>query len=343
MPDFILSNSAIACYKGLFQKTLGCVLAVALWGTPVSCLAARNPEQQGKQQETTAFIGQSGLNVKETLIVDGRVRKTIVHLPPGYRQNVERPLVIVLHGAKLTAKIAQLVTEFDKISNENNFIVAYPNALHHQWNDGRGKGYTPSYGIDDVKFISQLIDYLIWKYQVNPKKVYIAGFSSGGMLSQKLGMERADKIAAIAEVSSSLPLSQLALNRKPSKPLPVLMINGTRDPAFPWEGGNTRIVGIKVGPVAPIMDSVQFWLDANGGLTSPPDFHQVLSSKKGGGAVDVTYYPTASNTCVILYKIYGGGHTWPGSEVPLRYIPLLGRQSRDLKASELIWEFFKGY
>lgn len=285
----------------------------------------------------------SGINIKETLIVDGRVRKTIVHLPPGYSYNEERPAIIVLHGAKLTAKIAQLVTEFDKLANSDNFIVAYPNAMHRQWNDGRGKDYTPSYGIDDIKFISRLIDDLVWKYRANPQKVYIAGFSSGGMLSQKLGMEITDKIAAIAVVSSSLPLAQLELDPKPSKPLPVLMINGTRDRAFPWEGGNTRIVGIKVGPVAPIMDSVKFWLEANGGLTAPPDFHQLFRSKKRGGAVDVTNYPTQSGTCVMLYKIHGGGHTWPGSEVPLRYIPFLGRQSKDLKASELIWEFFRNY
>jgi polyhydroxybutyrate depolymerase len=252
-------------------------------------------------------------------------------------------LVIVLHGARLSAKIAELVTEFDKLSNEKHFIVVYPNAIYRQWNDGRRKEDNPSYGIDDVKFISQLIDYLIWKYHINPKRVYVAGYSSGGMLSQKLGMEVTDKIAAIAEVASSLPLSQIALNIKPTKPLPVLMINGTNDPAFPWGGGTTSIIGIKVGPVAPVMESAQYWIDANGGLTVEPRIQRLIGDKKGKTTVDMTHFSTKSNAPVILYKINGGGHTWPGSEVPLRSIPFLGRQSKELNGSELIWEFFKGY
>ncbi|WP_373532563.1 PHB depolymerase family esterase [Vampirovibrio sp.] len=290
---------------------------------------------------TGEFNTKDGLTINETLLVDSLIRKTIVHLPKHYEAHQKRPLVIVLHGAKLSGWIAQAVTGFDKLANEEHFIVAYPDALHQQWNDGRRAGDTPSYGIDDVHFISTLIDYMAWKYNIDPDQVYVAGYSSGGMLAQKLGLELTHKISAIAEVSASLPINQLQKNKKPSRPISLLMINGTADRAFPWDGGSTRIIRISVGEVAPIMTTFDYWVEANGGPSELPQRKDALQKKVGGTKVSLRNTRTQNGKCVMLYQIHGGGHTWPGSEVPLRYIPFLGRQSRNLNASELIWEFFK--
>lgn len=288
------------------------------------------------------FDTKAGLTINETLLVEGLTRRTIVHLPKQFEAHTKRPLVIVLHGAKLSGWIAQAVTGFDKLANEENFIVTYPDAIHRQWDDGRPEGFTPAYGINDVKFIATLIDYLVWKYNVDPEKVYVTGYSSGGMLTQKLGLELTDKIAAIAEVASSLPMAQLQKNEKPSRPISLLMINGSADKAFPWNGGNTKIVRIRVGEVAPVMTTYQYWVEANGGADNDTRQRaESLQKYKGGTKVEFLNTRTENGTCVMLYKINGGGHTWPGSEVPLRYIPFLGRQSKQMNASELIWEFFK--
>lgn len=293
--------------------------------------------------ESCKFNNLTGIAIEETLIVDGLVRKAIVHLPAGYQQKDSLPMVMVFHGARLSGRIAEEVTGFNKLSNTENFIVVYPDAVHRQWNDGRNEGDTPSYGVDDAKFVSKFMDYMIYKYNINAKRVYFTGYSSGGMLIQKLAMEMAERIAAIAPVASSIPEPQLALQKTPSMPVPVLMINGTKDQAFPWEGGDTTILGVKVGRVSSVIDSLNYWLKANGGTDVPPDFHSCQNKKKDGTSVDVSYFPTKNHACVLLYKVNGGGHTWPGSSVPLRYIPFLGRQSNDLSASELIWEFFKHY
>lgn len=284
---------------------------------------------------------ENGLTISETLIVGKHIRRSLVHLPKDYKSNKGLPLVIILHGARLSGWIAQSVTGFDRMANEEGFVVAYPDALNKQWDDGRQEGVTPSFGVNDVKFISVLIDYLVMKYQVNPEKVYVAGYSSGGMLAQKLGMELTDKVAAVAEVAASLPTSQLKANKKPSKPISILMINGTADAAFPWEGGTTSILRINVGEVAPIMDMFQYWVNANEGPGAIPNQSDTQLNKKNGTTVDVFNTRTENGRCVMLYKIKGGGHTWPGSEVALRYIPFLGRESKELKASELIWQFFK--
>ncbi|MBY0405822.1 MAG: hypothetical protein K2X66_18105, partial [Cyanobacteria bacterium] len=142
-------------------------------------------------------------------------------------------------------------------------------------------------------------------------------------------------------VASSLPRPLYNLNQKPSRPMPVLMINGTQDIAFPWEGGHTSIIGIKVGDVLPITDTLNYWLTVNGGASHQPDINTCKNEKNDGTKVEVSYFPTNQHACVIFYKVIGGGHTWPGGNIPLRYIPFLGKESQNLSASELIWEFFK--
>ncbi len=307
------------------------------------------PTEESSQRKTVKVPKPSiidsteGLTIHETLIVNGLVRKALVHLPNHYNPDEKRPLLIVLHGARLSGWIAEAVTGFDKIANQEDFIVAYPDAVHQQWDDGRSPADNPSSGIDDVAFMARLIDTIDWKYHIETNEVYVAGYSSGGMLAQKVGMELSGKVSAIAEVASSLPIPQLALRKTPTRPLSVLMINGTQDRAFPMAGGTTQIIKVKVGPVAPIMTTYQYWIEANGGIGSASPREDALQKIKHGTIVNLLNTRTRNGSCVMLYAINGGGHTWPGSEVPLRYIPLLGRQSRDLNASELIWEFFKYY
>jgi len=300
-----------------------------------------NQNQTAPVPKSNAIETKNGLTINETLLSNGMVRKALVHLPSHYTLEDKRALVIVLHGALLSGWIAQAATGFDKIANEENFIVAYPDALHQQWNDGRSAADTPSYGVDDVEFISQLMDYIDWKYHIKKDEIYVVGFSSGGMLAQKIGLEKTEKVAAIAEVAASLPMPQMALQEKPSRPLSVLMINGTKDQAFPWAGGITQIVRVRVGAVAPILTTYQYWINANGGPGPIPPRQEALQKDKTGTSVNLLNTRAANGSCIMLYRINGGGHTWPGSEVPLPYIPFLGRQTRDLNASELIWEFFK--
>lgn len=302
----------------------------------------KKSEEAALELSSGKFNTQYGLTINETLLVESLIRKSIVHLPRQYNAEQQHPLVIVLHGAKLSGWIAQAATGFDRIANDENFIVAYPDAIHKQWDDGRPEGFTPSYGVNDVKFISTLIDYLVWKYQVDPEKVYVAGYSSGGMLTQRLGLELTHKITAIATVASSLPMAQYRKNEQPSRPLSLLMINGSADRAFPWNGGNTQIIRIRVGEVAPVLATYNYWINANGGADDDIEQKEESLRKQGSGTqVEFINTRTENGSCIMLYKINGGGHTWPGSEVPLRYIPLLGRQSRQMNASELIWEFFK--
>lgn len=235
--------------------------------------------------------------------------------------------------------------EFDMLADRDDCLVAYPDGIDKQWNDGRTqKQHRTSEGheqIDDIGFLSALIDSLLRTWGGDPRRVYAAGMSNGAMMTYRLGCELSQKLAAIAPVDGGIP-QELAAACAPVKPLSVLAINNVDDPLVHWEGGNvTGPFGRKkLGKVLSPQQSVAFWvtrdkcpvapiitqepdLDPNDGTHVRREFH-------GGGQ---------EGTEVILFAVEGGGHTWPGG---LQYLPafIVGKTSRDMDACQVIWNFF---
>lgn len=64
---------------------------------------------------------------------------------------------------------------FNVLADEEGFVVVYPDAVDNQWNDGRSKEEADhrahEENIDDVGFISALIDQLIKEENVDPQRV----------------------------------------------------------------------------------------------------------------------------------------------------------------------------
>src|SRR6185369_11336984 len=93
----------------------------------------------------------------------------------------------------------------DAKADAENFIIVYPDGLTNPvattvrtWNAGKCCGQNASTrNIDDVGFISGLIDQLKTKYRVDAKKVYATGHSNGAMLCYRLASELSTKLAAV--------------------------------------------------------------------------------------------------------------------------------------------------
>jgi polyhydroxybutyrate depolymerase len=289
---------------------------------------------------------------KLEMMKSGRyLRRFSVHLPPAAFPNKEQtsallPLIIVLHGAKGSYKNPQGFTSFDKVADREGFITVYPDAVYRQWNDGRKKGDTPAFKVDDVAFLSELMTYMAKTYHADPERTFLVGFSSGGMMSQRFAMEHPEKVAAIVAVASGLPKPQYDKQLKPNLPMPVMMINGTADPAFPWAGAEHVVfAGIKVGTVMPVETTLTYWIDVNGGMKETPYIAPLPEVVMDGTHVERITHNTTAGVQVVLYKITGGGHSWPGAKYPVTYVPklLLGKTSQQFDACEAIWEFLKPY
>lgn len=277
-----------------------------------------------------------------SLISAGLQRTYTVHLPAAYTKSLSWPLVIILHGGGGEGKQMDALTGFNAEADVAGFIAVYPDAVEHNWNDGRGNPgiRSQALGIDDVSFISSLIDRLENDLNINKKMIYVTGISNGAMMSHRLGSELSAKIAAIAPVAGNVP-EKMKPDWSPVRPLSVLIINGTDDPLVPFNGGEVTFFSLKRGRVVSVSETVKFWV-ANSGCAAVPGVYQLPDiDREDGTTTTVESYNICSEGVeIILYTVKGGGHTWPGG---LQYLneSLIGRTSRDFKATATIWQFFK--
>jgi polyhydroxybutyrate depolymerase len=272
---------------------------------------------------------------------DGLERTFLVHVPPTSSTTKPMPLLIVLHGGGGTGQgmVSLTFGGLNTLADNEKFIVVYPDGIANQWNDGREGNFTVvnREEIDDVGFISALIDHLSQKHKIDIQRIYATGISNGAMMSYRLACEVSNKIAAVAPVCGAMPLDSVS-QCSPARPISVLVISGTEDRLVPWDGGS--VIGGR-GRILSVPDSVKYWVTYNQCSATPVITMEADTDPQDGTRVrEEVYGQGKDGTEVILYAIEGGGHTWPGG---LQYLSevIIGRTSRDIDANAVIWDFFK--
>jgi len=272
----------------------------------------------------------------------GRTRTWHLYVPPGHDPSKPAPLVLALHGGGGTGE------RFDRSTNgsvtreaeRRGWLVVFPDGVDKGWNDGREIHTRRDVGrkdVDDVGFLAKLVERLVGSHGVDPARVYAMGISNGGFMSFRLGVDLAEKIAAIAPVTANM--TPFLAGRKPARPMPVLVLNGTADPLVPYDGGHVRVLGQDRGAVLSTEASIRWWVERNG---CPSTFTRAWlpdRARDGTRVEVVTHADCAAGTEVVLYRIVGGGHTWPGGQ---QYLPrlLVGRVCRDIDGTRTIFDFF---
>jgi polyhydroxybutyrate depolymerase len=246
-----------------------------------------------------------------------------------------RPLVVALHGRLGDGKAMAHLTGLDAVADEDGFVVVFPDGYEKSWNDGRGRSPASEAGVDDVGFISALVDHAVASFRADARRVYVTGMSNGGMMTHRIGCELAAKIAGIAPVAGALP-ERGAPSCAPARPLSVVMFHGTDDSFVPYGGGEMqRGAG---GRVLSAEASLAKWA-ALEGCAAGSTTVELDRDPSDGTSVERTQSVCPAGRQVALYTIRGGGHTWPGG---WQYLPegLVGRTSRDIDASRLIPRLF---
>lgn len=281
-----------------------------------------------------------GKTMRKTVTIGRLDRSYELYLPSRYTAAERPPLVIVLHGASACGAVIGMYTGFNEYAEKMNFLALYPNSFGPYWNDGRVDMHSPSFkvNINDVAFISRLISLMVLRYRVDPKRVYVAGFSNGGMMALRLGIELSGKLAAVASVSGTLPRHLAMLS--PREPVPVILIHGSDDMTVPWSGGKLQSGGRRHGEVLSIIDTAAYFAVKNRCGVQPS--MQVLAdgdSDDGTVVFHVAYPCSEPGREVLLLSIQGGGHTWPGAGFSLP-ADKAGKTCKDISATAVILDFF---
>ncbi|SLN57923.1 alpha/beta hydrolase family esterase [Oceanibacterium hippocampi] len=287
--------------------------------------------------------------VPGSIDVDRVSRQFLLHVPAGDPAG-PRPLVVVLHGGaeRGDALSVARLTGFHRLGAREGFATVYPNGVGNTWNDGRDGAFTlsrPSAGMDDVGFVVALVERLVRAGIADPRRVYLTGLSNGGMLTFRLACTHAGLFAAAAPVIAALPVFRSGTCR-PSRPIPVLMINGDRDRFVPFDGGPVAgFLGQDRGAVHSVAESLAVFARVNGCGTSPMTVARRDAVPDDDTRLVMEDYPGCRDgASVRLYRVIGGGHTYANPDRPAAgpiVRRILGPGSREFDATEAIWAFFR--
>ncbi len=287
---------------------------------------------------------RSGNSEKHVLKVGDRERTYYLHVPVNLPKDRAVPLVLMFHGGGGTPVYAERESRFDELADRDGFLVAYPEGVGKSWNDGRNVEAIAAQHekVDDLGFVAALLDDLARRHKLDTRRVFATGISNGGIFSHTLAAQLAARVAAIAPVAGGLA-GTLQDRFKPEKPVSVLILQGTADPLVPYNGGDVVAFGSKRGKILSTDETVKKWVEHNQCRREPVKEELPDRDPKDGCAVTRYRYPQGKDgTEVVLYRIEGGGHTWPNGA---QYLPekLIGKVCRDIDGSDVIWEFFKSH
>ncbi len=286
---------------------------------------------------------EAGLKFFE-LSWEDRDRTYQVYFPDEQFSEDTLPILFVLHGGGGNATDLQLSTfnRFNELADLHGFIVVYPEGFEKQWNDGRDvSGIVTAWdeNIDDVGFISEIVRLLSLDYRIDNDRIFTSGISNGGFMSSRLLCDRGDLFRGGAIITATLGESYLP-SCSPQSGTSLLVLNGTEDPLVPYEGGQVTVLGQERGLIISTEAYMLLWAGANG-CESVPEITDRPDTEDDGTTVQIYNYPSCNNQAVVqLYRIEGGGHTWPGAREDLPEI-LVGRTTKEFVACDLIWDFFR--
>jgi polyhydroxybutyrate depolymerase len=322
------------------RRILPAILALAL-----AALACRAAEQAAIPEETPTPTVDVSQDVPpgnyELNVANGEdSRRVIIHLPPDYDGETPMPMILVLHGGGGRASQIQRVSGMDAAADEFGFIVVYPDGSGpleealFTWNTGHCCGYALEQGVDDVAFLTVLLNSMQGHFAIDPDAVFVTGISNGAMMAYRAAADLSDRIAGIAPIAGTIggspPDSDVSyVIPQPDQPVAVIAFHGQQDQNVLYGGGEGP-ESIEPGRFdMSVADSMAFWVAANG--CSGESELETLADDN----VLVERY-LGCTAPVVLVTIVDGGHAWPGGGRGLLGEP----PTQDISASEMMLEFF---
>jgi polyhydroxybutyrate depolymerase len=241
------------------------------------------------------------------------------------------PTILVLHGQTSTAAWTAENSGFAETAAAHRFTAVFPQGIRKQWNDGRE---AQAAGVDDVGFLHRLVTALVGRGLADPRQIYLAGVSNGGMMTFRMLCEASELFAGAATVIANMP-TRIGERCAPRKPVPIVMFNGTNDPLVPYDGGGVGFLGGR-GSVWAAEETAEFMADVNA-CEAVRAMPLPVGARVQVTRLEWTLCRTGSS--VTLYRMDGAGHQVPGQR---SFLPLfLGRGTQAVRAADEAFAFFR--
>ncbi|WP_151981239.1 alpha/beta hydrolase family esterase [Acinetobacter guerrae] len=316
----------MADFRKISKRWLAIFVVIALIVHTHSAQAAWLAEKplaekikQKIEQRTTENISLSS----QYLQVDGMQRSYQLYIPSSARQSA-RPVVIALHGGGGNAN--QMLKRWQAIAQQQNFILVAPqgigaNSKMGTWNAYGCCGQAMQKQVNDIQFIQAVLKDASQHALLDSHRIYVVGFSNGGMLTHQLAIHMGRQLAAVAIVSGALFGDEATAKDA----VPILIIHGEKDSVVPFQGGisPTRFVAkAQQQPFQSVAYAMHYWKTVNQCQTKAfiEQTAHFNIEKNLGCQADV-----------VLYDVDQGQHVWPTAD----------QADEGFDATQVIWSFFK--
>jgi len=256
------------------------------------------------------------------------------------------PLLLVLHGAGGQGPGTAALSGLHRRGPAAGFVTVFPDGVHRVWNDSRTGGATRRRAhVDDVGFLEAIVTRFASTNRARREGVYLAGISNGALMSEHVGRHALLDVAGLGLVAGPGTETSRAAHPLPARPAAVVLFSGTADPLIPYGGGPIGPLGRMVqrrgdtdrGLAVAAEVAAAEWAAA-GHLPGPPVVEPIPTAP-GDLAVTRLQWSSPGTATVALYRVSGGGHTWPGGA---QYLPerFVGPVARSLDATGIMLEAF---
>ena len=254
-----------------------------------------------KQLLTTALMAICFLlpsAAQEKIKVGGTEREYKIYVPKNLGE--KRPLLISCHGMNQDAAYQMNMLDIKSVADTAKFVTVFPEGISKSWDiDGNR----------DINFVLALIDKMVDDYDIDRGRVYLSGFSMGGMFTYHAMNRIADRIAAFAPISG-YPMGG-ATAKAGVRPIPIIHTHGTSDDVVTFSN---------------VQSALNMWINHNGCPTT------ATVTKKYRNASHITrrvWGPGNDGVEVVLMEMANKGH-WISND-------------NGVKTGDEIWRFCSRY
>ena len=345
-------------------KLIGALLLVILLVVVIIIAYNRNQNRGSDTDinvQTNTQVGQQEAEgpgrYTKTITSDNRTRTYHLYVPKGYTPEKSYPVVFLLHGGDgegglMRSQVKESGAErmltntgFILKADAESFILVAPEGIDGNWNDGRGQTEPERDGVDDVRFIANLLESLQNTYAVDAARVYATGVSNGSMLSQRLACELPQTFAAVGLVSGTIPKPIMSTCEAS---LSVVGIQGSNDPFAPIADSDgtfpeSKLLSFVTGGneyTATAEEGMAFWVKELGCDASATKTKLKTVVQDNTFVTQHIYTNCDNGNDLVYYIVDGMGHGWPPNENPAT-VKLAGPTSKNIIATDVIWDFFK--
>ena len=262
---------------------------------------------------------------RDSVRVGDTIRTYVLHAPPGDAEGTPAPLLLVFHGTGESGHTMRRLAGLETVAQARDLLIAYPDAAVGNWAEGCACSRADLLGIDDTGFVRAIVDDVARHHPVDRSRIYATGFSQGGLFVHRVACEMADLVVAAASVAA--PMSAMVAKQcGPDAPVSILVLQGTLDDAFPYEGERRRersVLGAR--------ETADVWRVLNG--CDRPAMGRELPDRAADGTrvLEERWTGCRGGVEVALYSVDGGRHAWsPSADVstPALVLEFLLRQRR---------------